>query len=100
MCEVICFDDERVSGESDSTADSILIRPCDQMEEGAWIRVAKSVFFSLKMTCSDSRGDRGKTVRQEAQTLGTNMKCVCQLTGCGEATVKAVSIIKALGRCC
>lgn len=34
MGEII-VDDERVSGESDSTADSILIGPCDQMEEGA-----------------------------------------------------------------
>lgn len=35
MGGIICFDDERVSGESDSTADSILTGPCDQMEEGA-----------------------------------------------------------------
>lgn len=99
MGEIICFDDERVSGESDSTADSILTGPCDQMEEGAQIRVAKSV-FSLKMTCSDSKRDRGKTVRQEAQTLVTNKKCACLLAGCREATVKAVSIIKAPGRRC
>lgn len=50
MGEMICFDDEGLSGESDSAADSILTRPCDQMEEGAEIRVAKSVFFSLRMT--------------------------------------------------
>lgn len=35
MGEIICSDDERMSGGSDSTADSILPGPCDQMEEGA-----------------------------------------------------------------
>lgn len=101
MGEIICFDDERVSGESDSTADSILTGPCDQMEEGAWIRVAKSVFFFFENdTCSDSKRDRGKTARQEAQTLVTNNKCARLLAGCREATVKAVSIIKAPGRRC
>lgn len=35
-------------------------------------------------------------MRHEAQTLGTNKKCLCLFAGCREATVKAVSIIKAL----
>lgn len=46
MGKMICFDDEQLRGESDSTtADSILTRPCDQTEEGAEIGVAKSVFL-------------------------------------------------------
>lgn len=58
------------------------------------------VFFFENDTCSDSKRDRRKTARREAQTLVTNKKCSRLLAGCREATVKAVSIIKAPGRRC
>lgn len=35
MGGIICFEDERMSGDSESTADSILTGPRDQMGEGA-----------------------------------------------------------------
>lgn len=64
--------------ESLSQADSILLRPCDQMAEEAETTVATSVFFSLKMTHAPTQGETEESMRDTKLKLQELLElCVC-----------------------